>query len=386
MEQFSSNAQITLQKTTEIKNNWSKNNKSIPEYYELTTVVDFIAKNSFKTVCLQFPDYMLEDSYEIAQYLNKNLQNDVYIMADSSYESCCVDYITAQHINADAIIHFGPRCSSEWTETIPCLCIYEKDDLNPKELAELIQDDNRNLLNFQLKERIEPLYYFNPKRPEDKIKKYELNRMLLKRRYFLVEKIKDSKRIGIVIATLVIKNFLKAIDRVKKLLKLHKKKCYVINVGKPTVAKLANFPEMDVYVLVCCPSSNIFESRDFYKPIVTLYDVELALNSTEKRFSYEINSDFLDDDFKTTDINNPDVSLISGDVRWRQNEEEVEIGGDKEVVVKDKGTMMLANNSGGEFLSGRSFKGLEQKLGETEVKIAKEGRKGIAQGYKNEMF
>ena len=38
----------------------------------------------------------------------------------------------------------------------------------------------------------------------------------------------------------------------------------------------------------------------------------------------------------------------------------------------------------GEFLSARSWQGLDRKLGQTPVEKAKEGRSGIAMGYQNE--
>jgi diphthamide biosynthesis protein 2 len=44
----------------------------------------------------------------------------------------------------------------------------------------------------------------------------------------------------------------------------------------------------------------------------------------------------------------------------------------------------LHQSGGGEFLLERSWKGLEQKLGETEVLDAVEGRPGIASGYEGE--
>ena len=38
----------------------------------------------------------------------------------------------------------------------------------------------------------------------------------------------------------------------------------------------------------------------------------------------------------------------------------------------------------GEFLKNRSWTGLETSLGQTEVKMAVEGKKGIAAGYEDE--
>jgi hypothetical protein len=41
-------------------------------------------------------------------------------------------------------------------------------------------------------------------------------------------------------------------------------------------------------------------------------------------------------------------------------------------------------NAGSEFLNKRSFKGLEPKIGETEVQFAVEGRSGIPKQYDGE--
>lgn len=78
-----------------------------------------------------------------------------------------------------------------------------------------------------------------------KIHEFEaLNTPWLKRRRFLIEKLKDAKVVGIVVATLGIKEYLTAINTVKKILKQKNKKSYILNVGKINPAKLANFPEV----------------------------------------------------------------------------------------------------------------------------------------------
>lgn len=79
----------------------------------------------------------------------------------------------------------------------------------------------------------------------NKIREFEeLNTPWLRRRRFLIEKLKDAKIVGIVVATLGIKEYLTAINTVKKILKAKNKKSYILNVGKINPAKLANFPEV----------------------------------------------------------------------------------------------------------------------------------------------
>lgn len=53
--------------------------------------------------------------------------------------------------------------------------------------------------------------------------------------------------------------------------------------------------------------------------------------------------------------------------------------------MKREDALSVIHYSGaGEFLQSRTWTGLEQNLGETEVTKAKEGRKGIAMGYETE--
>ncbi len=51
---------------------------------------------------------------------------------------------------------------------------------------------------------------------------------------------------------------------------------------------------------------------------------------------------------------------------------------------KETSLTLLHQSGGGEFLLERSWKGLEQKLGEMEVLDAVEGRPGIASSYEGE--
>lgn len=84
-------------------------------------------------------------------------------------------------------------------------------------------------------------YYFE----NSNIIEYEtLNTPWLKRRRFLIEKLKDAKVVGIVVATLGIKDYLKIITMMKDILKQKNKKSYILSIGKINPVKLANFPEV----------------------------------------------------------------------------------------------------------------------------------------------
>ena len=39
---------------------------------------------------------------------------------------------------------------------------------------------------------------------------------------------------------------------------------------------MANFLEIDVYVLVACPENSLVDSHEFYKPVITPFEMELA--------------------------------------------------------------------------------------------------------------
>lgn len=137
--------------------------------------------------------------------------------------------------------------------------------------------------------------------------------------------------------------------------------------------------------------SEIFEDRDFYQTIVSPFDLEQALNTSESSREH-FNSNFTD--LTSQDINEEvvkknslvhDVSLLTGKIRNNDTEDVIENTDSKnELVQKSDGALALSSNFGAGFLSRRSWKGLEQNLGQTEVCLAQKGRSGIAQGYLNE--
>lgn len=57
-----------------------------------------------------------------------------------SFSSCCIDFISAQHVSADAIIHFGKSCLSKAEEIIPFLKIHLKLELQVDILCDSIRN------------------------------------------------------------------------------------------------------------------------------------------------------------------------------------------------------------------------------------------------------
>lgn len=71
-----------------------------------------------------------------------------------------------------------------------------------------------------------------------------------KRRRFLVEKCKDAATVGILVCKLAGDQTKDIIARMKQLCRVNDKKGYIISVGKPNVAKLANFPEVKYSIIL----------------------------------------------------------------------------------------------------------------------------------------
>lgn len=58
-----------------------------------------------------------------------------------------------------------------------------------------------------------------------------------------------------------IASYLNIIDHLKKVIKASGRKAYFFVMGKLNVAKMANFMEIDCYVLVSCPENSLIDSK-----------------------------------------------------------------------------------------------------------------------------
>jgi len=215
---------------------------------------------------------------------------------------------------------------------------------------------------------------------------------LIMKRHFLIEKTKDAERIGLLVGTLGTANYSDILERLRSTIKNAGKKVYTFLVGKPNVAKLANFPEIDVFVFVACSETSIFDSKDYFKPIITPYELELACNK-QQEWCGSIATDFHDllkggekhkEIVRQEDNDDEpcDISLVTGKIRNIGINNASESG--ELAVINDKTVSILHAGGGGEFLASRSWNGLEQHLGQTEVSSVVQGKRGIATKYEGE--
>jgi len=225
------------------------------------------------------------------------------------------------------------------------------------------------------------------------------------------------------------------IEQIKLLIKASGKKYYLFVMGKINVAKMANFMEIDAFVYIACPENTLMDSKEFFKPIVTPYELMMGLCEEELPWTGEYITKFGlilprlcdlvekekakqrerlsrlaqkveaqqhqgEDNYEDEA---PHFSMLTGTLKssrpYDYNAVDLHIhrseGGEGEEDLSSQikeltllnSTKEIASYMGsaaGEFLAQRSFQGLEQRIGETAVQDIQIGKKGNARGYAHE--
>lgn len=208
---------------------------------------------------------------------------------------------------------------------------------------------------------------------------------------FYIEKVKDAQTIGIVHGTVSSKGHLEISHRIQTLAKAHGIQTILISVGKLNTAKLANFMEIDCFVLIGCPQNHMYTSREFYKPLVSVFECELALNPLWKeKLPSTYSTDFkelLPNGKQHSElegmadmIDRNDISLITGGVRG-QGRSEVVVNGTQSSELMNVSGNVVAERTAADALRERTWRGLEQNLGQDEVTTLQQGRSGLAMRY-----
>ncbi|KAI6197095.1 Diphthamide biosynthesis protein 2 [Aphelenchoides besseyi] len=438
--------------------------KVLCDFFEVDRIVQWIREGAYKRTALQLPDGLLKYAYRLTSTLETKLtETKFYILADTSYRSCCVDDVAAQHSNCDSLVHFGETCLSSTSRRVPVLYVFgrfpiqldefqtevksfvESKDLTSSRIFLLYDavfshciDDLRSLLtselpsgcqliscdviqpsddlndaNIQLGRNVpvnlrnasdkpqhlffvgtenSPLLsiwcmtftcfvdfaHYSPENHKMTIDNTSTHRQLRKR-LFLVEKLRDANVVGLVVGTLDLKGYREAIQRIRELCKAANKKLYVFSIGKLNEAKLSNFAsDIDVFILLSCPFGIVLDSTDFYKPILSMFEAEIALNSAKEWFASDgwtaEFGNFLSDTISPIDQEKADVSLITGRVRGVQIVE-------NESNNTNNQNRQVVEYSAGDYFVNRSWKGLDNDYHEDDDTTMKEGLKGLARDY-----
>ena len=105
----------------------------------------------FFQISLEIPDDFATYSSEITLYLQNYSDAIIYLIGDRVYENCCNDRLSAQHIQADAAVHFGHACLSCDSE-LPTYYIFTKQNLLLNEFCEefckYFEDKTKRILFF----------------------------------------------------------------------------------------------------------------------------------------------------------------------------------------------------------------------------------------------
>ncbi|RNA01200.1 diphthamide biosynthesis 2 [Brachionus plicatilis] len=455
VDAFSTNPSQTIEKQIDCLS--ISNIDDIDFYFDIERSIKWVLDNGFKRIALQFPDEHLNNSIKISSKLKKSLpESTFFILADTSYGSCCVDTVAAEHYNADAIIHYGHSCLSQ-VENIPTLLVFDKSPLDINTIFTQVEKIGHKLIilydvsyhylyekiHYKFKENSDVfvsklilpgengqdlkihfsrqlpldlknssdsysffyignktalkncfLFYFNKNRfyqyncgKCEEVMFNQTNRELMKR-YYLIEKAKDSSIFGILIGTMSVAKYKDAINHVAKILQKAQRRYYSFLIGKLNCPKLNNFMEVDTYVLVACNENSLIDSKELNKPIINVYELEMAFNCArlwgdEYVVDYQqlLENSLHYISLKLSD-QEADVSLVTGGSRLVKKEESADAK-ETTVVNRDR-AWTVSTLAAKDILKNRSWTGLEQKLGQTEVEKAIEGTKGIAAEYESE--
>ena len=117
--------------------------------YELDATAAWVRGGGYSRVALQMPDELLGDAVAVAAALERRCNDApdraegnpvrVFVLADTTFGSCCVDEVAAAHHNADCIVHFGRACMSP-VARLPARFVFHKVEIDTDACAAAIRE------------------------------------------------------------------------------------------------------------------------------------------------------------------------------------------------------------------------------------------------------
>lgn len=222
----------------------------------------------------------------------------------------------------------------------------------------------------------------------------EVPTQFLRKRYRYVQMAKAAGTIGILVNTLSLRHMTELLELTKKWISAADKKYYTFVVGKPNVPKLANFEVIDIWVVLGCPLGGmIVDSSEYYKPVITPYELKMALTfDWNGQWVIDLESlielDVESDESKDVDTDEPYFDPVTGKFAFNNaplRKYDADGTMDKELVEATQAlTIKNTSSTAAEYLQSREWRGLGSDLKDNneEFAVLKKGRSGIARDYK----
>jgi diphthamide biosynthesis protein 2 len=493
--------------------------ESLDDEYDVDQTAQFLASSGYSVIAAQFPDSLLSVAPEIACRLKNKCRDighdiEVYVLADTTYNSLSVDEVASSHIHAQCIVHYGRASLTDVSRT-PAYHVFPKDKIevdgdlddvldrvkqwqgtlgatlphgsekdtlpDASEIVVFIdqvyayrfndvmtkiqcslagrhvicpslvgfmdplhgaradqkdasaqdnidcscssshckpQSTNRksghNIAGYDWDGVVRPntafLWFGSADAParEQLMLTYNAHGWLsvdpsngmveegiprhvlatLRKRYYLVEKARESSIVGIVVGTLGAEGYKDSVDSLRLAAKRAGKKSYTLLMGKPNPAKLANFPEIEVFVLVADPQGQILDCKEYLAPIITPYEAHIAFSPDKvwEQHLYRLDIKFGIRD-SSINLECKDVESISSEMVTR----ELAIQAQEALTItpaSQHGKEIAILSSADYLVHKRTWKGVDAPFAgseEKDISKVEKGQHGRAAAYTHEM-
>ncbi|KAK1443363.1 diphthamide synthesis dph1/dph2 [Babesia gibsoni] len=189
------------------------------------------------------------------------------------------------------------------------------------------------------------------------------------RRYRNVEKVKAADTIGVMVVSRNLRHSSELRLNLAKLIKHSGKRSYALSVNCLTEAKLANFPNIDVYCLMSCGSAAMSLPDEISRRTVSPYDLLVGLDRMDWSMPYEFDFSRL---LRYTHIE----GVEKQDAR---KQEMRKLQGGTELKVQVEAFMATLPDN-----SKRTFSGVDPEYGISDKPTIIKGFHGTASGYEHE--
>ena len=237
-----------------------------------------------------FTEQPLEIDFVIRAFLEIYLKRDckVILVADLPYSSY-LRHIDDRLRLIGFMNVFSTSVARDPSSAIPNRTVPLEVEADPSKLSqwELFHiGDPPEALLLTLSSRVSRIYIYpttdySPDTPRSPITVSTAR--ALSRRYALLTSVSTVPIFGILINTLSVRHYIHIVEHVKSQIRAAGKKSYTFVVGKINAAKVANFSEIGAWVVIGCWESSLVESKEFWKPVLTPFELEHALKSDSER-------------------------------------------------------------------------------------------------------